>query len=410
MYPGSEARARPGDEDDGAAESWSHYLARSLEWAAHTLTVEAYLPAAVTRQLSGPEALRENAAPLTIALFTILEIASPRSGATLRSLCEHVEGPSAAGAPASRGALIRGLFSVSSLLACDSRTEVQLSQLRLSLLAIERVLEGGASHALLLQVDLGGGLPLWQVTSGRITEATLPSPQPLLAAAHTLIAGLLVQNLRRAAFHPELYLQALTLLQRLLLLQQRSSQKLPLLKWAAVWGALFDTAAFIGVEKTFAQRGVAEVGLKLLQLINLFIALGDELFPTAATFESFAYELVRRHRTFEALYKVARRHAPRMVDSLSLARSLIVGALDTLSKMEPAAAANMSAADAIEIVRTLRLSVPSSQAMTALTKPPPHASPHDQLALTQSLLRVLLAHCRAEGLLLPLHFEELVAQ
>ena len=40
-----------------------------------------------------------------------------------------------------------------------------------------------------------------------ITESRLPSPQPLLAGAYVLLANLLTQNLRRASFHPPLYLQ-----------------------------------------------------------------------------------------------------------------------------------------------------------------------------------------------------------
>mgnify|MGYP002636675788 CR=1 FL=1 len=210
------------------------------------LTVEAYLPAAVTAQLSSPQALRQNAAPLTVSLLICHELAEPNGGATLAALCAHTDAsPQSVGGGAARGALLRHLFSVASLLACDARDELLIAQLRLALLIIEKVLDGQHSAPLLLSVDLGGGLPLWSYSSVHLHEGALASPQPLLAGAYTLLSHLLVQNLRRATFHPPLYLQALTLLHRLLIAQSRAGQTLPLLKWSAVWDSLFTTADFI---------------------------------------------------------------------------------------------------------------------------------------------------------------------
>jgi len=309
------------------------------------------------------------------------------------------------GAQPRRGALLRHVFSIGSLLACDARDDLLVTQLRLVLLIIERGLEGSASAPLLLSADLGGALPMWTFSALHIQENALPSPQPLLAGGYTLIAALLVQNLRRATFHPPLYLHALALLHKLLVAQHRASQTLPLLKWSSVWDALFTTADFISHDDVFAMRGVAEVGLRLLELINLLITLGDTLL-SAAVFESFAYELVRRHRTFEKLYRVARKVAPRLVEAMALARSMIVAALEAMGRMDPTAASNLSSAEALDIVRGLNPDV-KPEARAALLKPPSHLSPHDQLALSQSLLRVLLTHCRRDGSLAPLHYEDL---
>lgn len=142
----------------------------------------------------------------------------------------------------------------------------------------------------------------------------------------------------------------------------------------------------------------------MLELINVFVTLGDRILPTAALFESFAYELVRRHRTFEKLYRISRRAAPRLVEALALARSLIIAALDAIGKMDPQTASNLSAAQALDVVRGLSPQVKPEMA-AALLRPPTQLSPHEQVALSQSLLRVLLAHFRRDGSLAPLHFE-----
>ena len=150
-----------------------------------------------------------------------------------------------------------------------------------------------------------------------------------------------------------------------------------------------------------------QVGLRVLELINVFVTLGDVLLPTSGHFESFAYELVRRHRTFEKVYRVARRQAPRLVEALSLARSLIVGALEAIGQMDAATASNLTAAQALDVIRSLNPQVKPEQT-AALLKPPTHLAPHEQLALAHSLLRVLLTHCRRDGSLAPLHYEDFV--
>lgn len=287
-----EACMYPSPPEESAASSylgasWSYSLARYAKWAAHTLTIENYLPAAVTSLLSSPEALRANATLLTVALLTCYELGSQRGGATLAALCAQQDvappnGTSGVAPAARRGALVRHVFSVASILACDAvrtyagalnacdwrmcrrppctprssehaagwrgkpslprahtpagqsnpvhvcvqRDPLLVAQLRLALLIIERMLEGGASAPLLLSVDLGGHLPLWRFSSMHVQETTLPSPQPLLAGGYTLLADLLTQNLRKATFDTALYLQALALLHRLLVAQHRSSQSL----------------------------------------------------------------------------------------------------------------------------------------------------------------------------------------
>jgi hypothetical protein len=390
--------------------SWGHSFARAADWAAHALTLEAYLPSSVTSMLSGPQALRSNAAPLTVALLIAHELTYQSGGALLAALCAQVDASTVGGGSGrgTRGALLRHVFSVASLLACDARDELLATQLRLSLLIIERALEGTGSAALILSAELGGGLPLWTFDSVHASESALASPQPLLAGGYTLIANLLKQNLRRALFNPPLYMQALGLLQKLLVAQHRAKQNLPLLRWPLVWEALFTTADFISQDDVFASRGVAEVGVRLLELINTFICLGDSLLPNVSTFESFAYELVRRHSTFEKLFRVSKRIAPRLVEVMSLARSMIVGALESIGRMDAAAATNLTAAQALEVIRGLNPKV-KPETVHGLLKPQSSLSPHEQLALSHSLLRVLLAHCRRDGSLAPLHYEDLVS-
>lgn len=142
-------------------------------------------------------------------LFARYELAGPKGGATLAALCAQQDAaPQSVGGAAARGALLRHLFSVASLLACDARDALLVTQvaghechapsdrlliassspsrrlliaflspslrllirvalssrpaaqLRLALLLIERVLDGSKSAALLLSVDLGGNLPM----------------------------------------------------------------------------------------------------------------------------------------------------------------------------------------------------------------------------------------------------------
>ena len=299
-----------------------------------------------------------------------------------------------------------------------------MAQLRLALLLIERILDGHASSPLLLSVDLGGHLPLWTFSSARLTEYKLASPQPLLAGAYAMLSHLLTQNLRRATFHPPLYLQALTLLQRLMIAQQRAGQSLPLLKWSDVWDALFSTADFLAQVTSPAQpralahrcprvsrvgpcslvltphtscpspilpqddvlssKGAPEVGLRVLELINVLVTLGDQIFPGATQFESFAYELVRRRRVFEKLYRLSKRIAPRLVEAMSLARSLIVAALDTIAQMEPAAAANLTSSQALDVVRGIHPTSLKPEAAAALLRPATQLSPYEQRGLAQS--------------------------
>ena len=145
----------------------------------------------------------------------------------------------------------------------------------------------------------------------------------------------------------------------------------------------------------------------MLELTNLLISLGDSLLPSPAVFEAFAYELVRRHRTFEKLYRVSRKAAPRLVEAMALTRSMIVGAMEAMGRMEPEAATSLTSAQALEVIRGLNPSV-KPEATAALLKPKSSMTTHDQLALSQSLLRVLMTHCRRDGSLAPLHYEDLV--
>ena len=408
MYPTVETNAA----STYLGASWRHSIARYAEWAAHALTIESYLPNVITSQLSSPEALRANAAPLSVALLVAHELAVPHGGATLAALCATRTESSLAGVSGQgcRGALLRNVFSVASLLACDASDELIVAQLRLALCVVERALEGSRSAPLILSVDLGGRLALWSYSKGSAVETALPSPQPLLAGGYTLLANLLTQNLRRATFHSPLYLQALSVLHKLFVAQHRAGQTLPLLRWSMVWEALLTLSEFItgSGDEFFSGPSVAEVGLRVLELINLLIALGDTLLPSAAVFESFAYELVRRHATIDKLYRMTKRAAPRAVDAMARARSMIAAALDSMSRMDSTAARNLTAAQAIDVIRGLPVTKPDVN--LASLRSPSLMSPHEQLALSHSLLRVLLAHCRQGGSLRPLHYEDLAVR
>ena len=109
-------------------------------------------------------------------MFGRYELAAPTRGATLAAICAQQDVATSSaigGAQPKRGALLRHVFSVGSLLACDARDELLLAQLRLVLLIIERVLEGAASAPLLLSADLGGGLPVWSCVASYPTNEFL---------------------------------------------------------------------------------------------------------------------------------------------------------------------------------------------------------------------------------------------
>jgi len=120
-------------------------------------------------------------------------------------------------------------------------------------------------------------------------------------------------------------MEALTQLHRLLLLVPLTKRGLPHVSWPLLWGALFSLGAFVSQsDEFFAQPRVPHVAAKLLQLVNLLLVLGDQIFPTEAVFEAFAYELVRVHENFDRLFVVCKRVAPDLMGSSSMTRSLIV--------------------------------------------------------------------------------------
>jgi hypothetical protein len=239
----------------------------------------------------------------------------------------------------------------------------------------------------------------------------------------------------------ELYTEAIVLMRRLLHLQRRSGQTLPLMRWPMLWEALFSTAAFVSTDEMSAVAGVAELGLEMLQLINTLAVLGPDAFPNAATFESFSYELVRGHRVTEQLYATGRKQAAQRVADLKLSRSLVALAVDALPQVE-GAAGKMSAPEAATAVHKLQLQVAPSPSPTlslslsltlaltlALTltptlalalstqvaadslalvsRPPPPHSPHEQALFRQQCLRAMLARARTDGSAAPLTFEDL---
>jgi len=144
--------------------------------------------------------------------------------------------------------------------------------------------------------------------------------------------------------------------------------------------------------------------MRLLQIINLLIATGERLFPSASVFESFAYELVRQHRTFETLYRLGRKHAPQLTGALSLTRSMIVAALEHLGQLGDAAA-EVTSAEALKTIQQLQLQV-GADAKAALLRSPPQLAQHQQAAQVQAVMRLLLVGARADGSFAPLQFED----
>jgi len=277
--------------------------------------------------------------------------------------------------------------------------------LKLSFLLIELLVEGDATAPLLLQIDLGAGLPLWRLRFGRLEESRLAGPQPLLSALYTILADFLSGNLRKQGLQVELYTEAIVLMRRLLHLQRRSGQTLPLMRWPMLWEALFSTAAFVSTDEMSAVAGVAELGLEMLQLINTLAVLGPDAFPNAATFESFSYELVRGHRVTEQLYATGRKQAAQRVADLKLSRSLVALAVDALPQVE-GAAGKMSAPEAATAVHKLQLQV-AADSLALVSRPPPPHSPHEQALFRQQCLRAMLARARTDGSAAPLTFEDL---
>ena len=405
-------------EGEGGAAAYlgatlAHSLLRTVSWAAHALTIESYVPSALSRQLSGPHALAAHSSALGATMMLCWELIAPRGGAAFVSLCEAgAQGGGAAatgggggGSGSGRAGLLRQLLSCTSLLSCDVRDGANAALLRLAFLMAEGLAEGAATAPLLLQIDLGGGLPLWRMSLGRVEESALPSPQPLVAALLQILGDFLSGNLRKSGMQVACYADACLLLQRLLLLLHKSGQTLPLLRWPCVWEGVLNAANFISTDEMFTVGGVPELGLRLLQVLNQLVTLGDGLFPSAQVFESFAYEVVRNHRTFERLFKLGRRQAPQLVGALKLTRSLIVQALEKLPH-EGEALAKISAAEAMAVVRRLQLDVPDV-AKAEVSRPLPPRPPHERNVYRTQLLRQLLAQMRTDGSTAPLSFEEL---
>jgi hypothetical protein len=252
-------------------------------------------------------------------------------------------------------------------------------------------------------------MPLWRIASGRPEELQLPGGQPLLAAPITLLGDAIQQNLRRGRFPAELYMEALTQLHRLLLFVPLTQRGLPHVSWPLLWGALFSLGTFVAQsDEFFAQPRVPHVAAKLLQLLNLLLVLGEQIFPSEAVFEAFAYELVRVHESFDRLLVVCKRVAPDLMGASSMTRSLVVQALQRLASMKDGEAGQLTSSGALSMVRKLQGQVSAPQ-KAALSRPPPPMTPHGRSSFAQSLLRVLLATARADGSVAPLHFEDLVA-
>ena len=228
----------------------------------------------------------------------------------------------------------------------------------------------------------------------------------------------------------ELYAEAIALLRRLLHVQRRAGETLPLLRWPALWEALFATGGFLATEEVSALPGVPELGLELLQLINTLAALGPEVLPDAAAFESFAFDVVRGHNTLQGCTPsgASRR---RSACSSSLARSFVAHAVDALP--QEGAAGKMSPPETAAAVRKLQLQAPpaptpslglslgrasawrgpspqpgpdrspnptqvAADSLALVSRPPPPHSPHEQALLRQCVRAMLArAHRRLRG-------------
>ncbi|KAL3910337.1 MAG: hypothetical protein SGPRY_009095 [Prymnesium sp.] len=148
----------------------------------------------------------------------------------------------------------------------------------------------------------------------------------------------------------------LTVMHRLLLLQLRASQKLPLMRWPLLYETLIAVASFLGREEILVLPCAGEAAIRLLQVINLLIATGDSLFPSGALFESFAYEIVRQHRIFETLYRLGKKHTKQLTGALSFARSMIVQALQHLGQLDENAN-EVTSSEALKTIQKIQLQV-----------------------------------------------------
>ena len=84
-----------------------------------------------------------------MGLIFAWELVSVEGGTTFTKLSEVPEAQLLYGA--SRGVLLRQLFSVSSLLGTDARDPLALAQLRMALLTIDKLIDNPATTNLFLQ-------------------------------------------------------------------------------------------------------------------------------------------------------------------------------------------------------------------------------------------------------------------
>jgi len=178
--------------------------------------------------------------------------------------------------------------------------------------------------------------------------------------------------------------------------------KLTQLSWPTLWAPLFSLAELLTREELHQEAFVPKLSSRLLNLINLLLALGDAIFPQGV-FEEFGYELVRVHRTIERFYKVSQR-ASSAAAQPSLVRSVIAQALSQLAALPEGAVAKLTPAEALQIVRKLQLSVTTAE-RGALERSAPLSSYHAQASFVQGLMRLVLVRSRCDGSMAPIHFE-----
>jgi hypothetical protein len=117
-------------EDSVSAEQgggWVHTLLHTLEWTARSLSLEAYLPSAVTLGLAGPQTTAAHLSAVTVSLLICLEWAGTFGGAPFAAACEATGPPAAA----ARAALLRDVLGAVSLLGCEVHDGLHEVTLRL---------------------------------------------------------------------------------------------------------------------------------------------------------------------------------------------------------------------------------------------------------------------------------------
>ncbi|KAJ1636904.1 hypothetical protein T492DRAFT_957007 [Pavlovales sp. CCMP2436] len=297
-------------------------------------------------------------------------------------------------------ATLRHLITAATLGALEARRPGAVALTRLCTLALlsaasdDKFLE--AAHAR----SLGGDLPLWRVERGVAVLRRTTRHATLASALVEMVTLTLSQNLRRVvpadAFH-----SALLLAHRLMLWQRAAEVKLADANWRPLWlavvGSLLHCATNSDIPDGDSPGGWLGVCLQHMSVVNMVLVHGASFLPEAALQQQFAYEIVRRHREFERLFKEGKRRdrSGRLVAALALVRRIIVLTLD---KLEAPSGPSHSQADVMGALRELQLEVQPQMAASLHRWQLPPENPTN-VPFFQSVSRLLISGFRADSTL-----------